>query len=150
MDPKLSGIDPKLQDAYNRVMNGPANPPSPQSQQPAVPGVPNQPVAPPPPPPNQPVSPPPPSLPPQLNLNPTPVQPIVSTDPSPSSGAPSFATPTGFNPNAGKNLGTVAVKRGHSKIMPMIVSLAVLVFLVGYTFVWIYFFKLKIPFLPQF
>jgi len=28
MDPKLSGLDPKLQDAYNRVMSGPTTPPA--------------------------------------------------------------------------------------------------------------------------
>ncbi len=42
MDPKLSGLDPKLQDAYSRVMNGPSTLPG---QTPA-PAAPNQPPAP--------------------------------------------------------------------------------------------------------
>ena len=50
MDPKLSGLDPKLQDAYQRVMNGPTTPPGGGTNQPQTPlqtqTTPKQPVGP--------------------------------------------------------------------------------------------------------
>ena len=46
MDPKLSGLDPKLQDAYQRVMNGPATPPDSVSTQTQTPQQPVQPQTP--------------------------------------------------------------------------------------------------------
>ncbi|MBI2621784.1 MAG: hypothetical protein HYW63_04050 [Candidatus Levybacteria bacterium] len=140
MDPKLSNLDPKLQDAYNRVMSGPAAPPPPSG---TVPG------AVPPPPPPSPAFPPPP--PPPVSPNPAPVAPPLAAEPAPAPQASSFGSTLAFNAsNAGKNQGTVGVKRGGSKIMSLIILLGVIVFLAGYTVVWIYVFKLQVPYLPQF
>ncbi len=138
MDPKLSATDPKLQEAYDRVMNGPATPPG---------GA---------------VPPPPPVAPPPFNpaigaqpIAPAPVQPAAPVMPQAAPAAPAAPSPIGggtiaFNANnPGKNQGAT-VKHGGSKMMSLVLGLGVIVLLVAYTFVWIYVFKLQIPFLPQF
>lgn len=123
MDPKLPGTDPKLQEAYNRVMNGPSVPPPP-APMPAAPTMPQQSTAP---------------------MQPAPM-PAAPAQPA----APMTASTLAFNANnPSKNQGAT-VKRGGSKIMSLVVALGIIVLLVVYTFVWIYVFKLQIPFLPQF
>jgi hypothetical protein len=130
MDPKRPGTDPKLQEAYNRVMNGPSVPPPP-APMPAAPTMPQQSTAP-----MQPAP-----------MPAAPVQPsAVPTQPA----APMTASTLAFNANnPSKNQGAT-VKRGGSKIMSLVVALGIIILLVVYTFVWIYVFKLQIPFLPQF
>lgn len=139
MDPKLSATDPKLQEAYDRVMNGPAVPP---------PGT----IPPPPAP--APFSP-------QMGTSSTPIPvqpqaPVIPSEiiPQAAPAAPAAPSPFGgtiaFNANnPGKNQGAT-VKRGGSKVMSLVLGLGVIILLVAYTFVWIYVFKLQIPFLPQF
>lgn len=150
MDPNLpNNLDPKLKAAYDRVMGGPASAPS--GQTPPAGGS----IATPPQP--QTIQPPQvsPALPPQ-NFNSTPVPPPAQTvDPTVAPVAPSTDTTIGstiaFNANnAQKNQGTVAVKKSGSKIMTVLLGLGLIVLLVAYTFVWIYVFKLQIPFLPKF
>ena len=142
MDPKLSNLDPNLKAAYDRVMSGPAS--APLGQTPPAGGS-SAPLPQP-----QTIQPPQqPSPLPQQNFNSTPVQPPVQT------AAPSTETTIGstiaFNANnAQKNQGTVAVKKSGSKIMTVLLGLGLIVLLVAYTFVWIYVFKLQIPFLPKF
>ncbi|MBI4097957.1 MAG: hypothetical protein HY426_02855 [Candidatus Levybacteria bacterium] len=142
MDPKLSGLDPKLKEAYDRVMSGPAPAPG---QTPAAGGAPMGAV---PPPPTQQVSPPPPA--PTPSFGATPVQSVTPAEPAPSVAPnPSAGGTIAFNANnAGKNQGTTAIKHGGSKLMPVFMGLGIVVFLLAYTFVWVYVFKLQIPFLP--
>ena len=137
MDPKLSNLDPKLQDAYNRVMGGPT-PTAPAGGTVPPPTAPSQPVSP------QPAAP-------QVPT-PTPVTPTVAADPPAQPQASSFGGTLAFNANnAGKNQGTtVGVKKGGSKIMSLVLALGVIILLIAYTFVWIYVFKLDVPFLPKF
>ncbi len=141
MDPKLSATDPKLQEAYDRVMNGPAIPPPgavppPPAPAPFNPVIGAQPPAP-------------------AQFQPqAPVMPAEATAPQPAPVSPAAPSPIGgtiaFNANnPGKNQGAT-VKRGGSKIMSLVLGLGVIVLLVAYTFVWIYVFKLQIPFLPKF
>mgnify|MGYP001592617472 CR=1 FL=1 len=147
MDPKLSNMDPKLKEAYDRVMSGPTNAPvaGPTPLGGASGPTPAGVV---PPPPTQQVSPPAPV--PSPSFNTSPVQPVTPAEPALSAGPPPLASSTiAFNANnAGKNQGTTTVKHGGSKLMPVFMGLGILVFLVAYTFVWVYVFKLKIPFLP--
>lgn len=135
MDPKLSNLDPKLQDAYGRVMNGPSSAPSagavPPPPAPAQAAPVSTPVAP-------------------QTPNPAPVAPTVAADP-PSPQASTFGSTIAFNANnAGKNQGTTTVKKHGSKIMTIALGFGIIILLVAYTFVWIYVFKVQIPFLPQF
>lgn len=138
MDPKLSATDPKLQDAYDRVMNGPATPPGgtvvpspavpPTQYSPQINAAPIQPQTPPPPAPAMPQA-----------------APMSPASPSPVGGGT-----IAFNANnPSKNQGAT-VKRGGSKIMTLVLGVGIIVLLVAYTFVWIYVFKLQIPFLPKF
>lgn len=125
MDPKLSGLDPKLREAYERVMNGPAS-------QPNVPTQPEQ---------QQPTA--------QSNVPPAPIQPnpapVQTSAPSPVTSAITY------NANsASSNQGISAVKRGGSRLSTVFIFLGLIILLVVYTFVWVYVFKLKIPFLPEF
>lgn len=133
MDPKLSQTDPRLQEAYDRVMNGTTTPPAPGGTVPPTP----QPIA----------------------TNPTVQQsaaPAIPTTPTQPASSPVAPTPSpmagstiAFNANnSGKNQGTT-VKRGGSKVMTLVIGLGVIVLLVAYTFVWIYVFKLEVPFLPK-
>lgn len=140
MDPKLSGLDPKLREAYERVMNGPTGPggstPPTPSQQPGQEQPPAQvsnPVAPTPPPPPA-ATPPPPSP----ALNPTPPPSVAPSSPSASFSSGSFQTAQG----------TTAVKKAGGKMSTILILLGLAVLLVAYTFVWVFLFDLKIPFLP--
>lgn len=135
MDPKLSGLDPKLREAYERVMNGPSSPqpaPTQTEQQPssAQQSSPQSTI--------QTQTPPP-------TPNPTPIQ---------TAGPPQAPTSSTISYNAtstNSNQGISAVKRGGgSKFSTVFILLGLIVLLVVYTFVWVYVFKLKVPFLPQF
>ena len=130
MDPKLSGLDPKLREAYERVMNGPSPAPSGTN----VP--PSNPLAPPP------VTPPITTQTPEPEAVPAPAP--VSPPPAPAPAASSFA----FNANYQTNQGTTTVKKAGGKMSSVLIILGLVVLLVAYTFVWVYLFKLKIPFLP--
>lgn len=148
MDPKLSQTDPKLQEAYDKVMSGPVAPPPPVSGG-VIPTP--QPFAPVTPAATQPSP-----VPMPMAPSPTPApfatpQPVTPQSTAPVTPSPSTMGSTlAFNANnAGKNQGTT-VKRGGSKVMSLIVGLGIIVILVAYTFVWIYVFKLQIPFLPKF
>lgn len=139
MDPKLGGLDPKLKEAYERVMNRPSAP----SGQSTLGGAPNPTSQ------TAPVQP----ATPQANSD----QPVLgqapSTSPSPApsnfSQAPSAATSTvAFNAhNSSLNQGAV-LKKGGSKTPTLVILIGLIILLIAYTFVWIYIFKLKIPFLP--
>ena len=169
MDPKLSNLDPKLKEAYDRVMNGPV--PSPISTNPPpVPPAPNSvtqgaspsvnPVQTPPP-----VS--------NFSHNISPIQPPGNFSNSQSPAAPSFSdgvsninptpsAPASINPtsainstiafnasNAGKNQGTTPAKHGGSRsMMPILIGVGIVGLLAAYTFVWVIVFDLKLPFLP--
>ncbi len=156
MDPKLSNLDPNLKAAYDKVMSGPAVPPA--GPNPVAPGV-----SVPPPPPVQQVSPPTIAPAPQPSFNQTPApaastpQTVIPSEPVIPTAAPSAAAPIpggtiAFNANdAQKNQGTTTtVKRGGSKFKSIFLGIGILALLVGYTFVWIFVFKLKVPFLPKF
>lgn len=167
MDPKLSNLDPKLKEAYDRVMNGPA--PSPVGTNSPVPPAPN-PVIQGTPPSINPVQAPSPVS--NFSHNISPIQPPGSFSNSQSPAAPSFsgevpninqAPPTqAINPtpainstiafnasNAGKNQGTTPAKHGGSRsMMPILIGLGVIGLLAAYTFVWVIVFDLKLPFLP--
>lgn len=135
MDPKLSGLDPKLREAYERVMNGPtgpggSTPPAPNQQpnqeQPQTPVQTSNPVSPTPP-------------------APTP-SPVIAPAPLP------VATPssnTSFNAGSYQAAqGTTAVKKAGGKMSTILILLGLVILLVAYTFVWVFLFDLKIPFLP--
>lgn len=133
MDPKLSGLDPKLREAYERVMNGPtapggSTPPTPNQQpnqeQPQASAQASNPVSPIPPP-------------------PAPSPTIASVPPI----APSSST--SFNSgNFQTAQGTTAVKKAGGKMSTILILLGLVILLVAYTFVWVFLFDLKIPFLP--
>lgn len=173
MDPKLSQLDPKLQDAYHRVMGTTpgGNPPTPQPPQPPDPAVaptaptapdlatqpaPQQAVPPPPaepaftPPPAPPVqevqSPPPPAAP-----DPIPTSLGVSTPSNlPPGSIPGVNSTMAFNADdSHKNVGTTPIKKGGLHIMPVVIGLGIIAALVAYTFVWIILFNVQVPFLPQ-
>lgn len=146
MDPKLSNLDPKLKEAYDRVMGGPANAPAGPNPPGGASGP--TPVGAFPPSPTQQVSPPAPVLSPSFND--APIQPVTPAEPTPSaSPSGSVGSTIAFNANnAQKNQGTTTIKHEGSKLMPVIMGLGIVVFLLAYTFVWVFVFKLKIPFLP--
>jgi len=161
MDPKLSNLDPKLQDAYNRVMGS-----TPNGNNPPVPGqspAPAQdPAAAPPPMPQAPIQPPAPEpTPPPVSaetqaMPPAPTEPPKAPDPmptptnNPSGSIPGVNTTMAFNAeDSHKNVGTTPVKKGGLHMMPLVIGLGILVLLVVYTFVWIILFNVQIPFLPQ-
>lgn len=146
MDPNLSQLDPKLKEAYDKVMNGSAA--APTGLNPVAPGV---------------SVPPPTAIPAsQTNFNQTPTpsvptqQTVAPSESITPSAAPSV-TPTlngtiAFNANdAQKNQGTTtSVKKNGSKFKSIFLGIGILALLVGYTFVWIFVFKLNVPFLPKF
>ncbi len=163
MDPKLSNLDPKLQDAYHRVMgtsHGGNNPPqttlTPPPQDPAMAPPPastdltsqafgQSPQAAPPPAPAQVQEPPPP---------PTPVEPSRPIESAPSNlppgSIPGVNSTLAFNSeDSHKNVGTTPTKKKGSHLMPVFVGLGIVALLVVYTFVWIILFNVQVPFLPQ-
>lgn len=128
MDPKLSNLDPKLKEAYDRVMGGPTPPPPPTANPNPDPVAPPPPVVPPPPMPGSSAS---------ETVHIGPVGPAVMPPPMP--------TPTeAVKPYPNQVL---HAEKG-SKISPLIIGVLVFVFLISYTFLWVRVFNLKIPFLP--
>lgn len=170
MDPKLSQLDPKLREAYERVMNSPSSPPpggqsnAPQGPNPLPPhmqtppppaGAPgatlNHPNPVPPPPPHlnldevtlptNPVPPPPP-------INPAPITPPpafnAANQPNP---APMPNQPMAFNAQSGTNTFNANGAKKKS-MLPILIGIAIPILLVVYTAVWIVVLDVKLPFLP--
>lgn len=164
MDPKLSGLDPKLQDAYDRVMNGPSTLPG---QTPAAAPTqsntqPNQPPQmdpmPTPPAPIQPTSsgfqttPPAPS---SLNLDSTypqapfnPNSQALNNEPTPHADpTPAISSTMAFNAsNPEINKGTSNAKSSKN-MLPIIIGVFIPIFLVVYAIVWMVIFNVKLPFI---
>lgn len=153
MDPqKLSQLDPKLRDAYQRVMGTPIPDPTPVPQPQPQP----EPIPTPPPvqPPTEPVSEPQPAIPQPI---PTP-EPAIPTPlptqansfvqmnsevPAPSS--PNFSAPA---PQAKSDLAqaqTITIKK-KSSLMPILAGVVILVFLVIYFLFWVKIFNFQLPF----
>ena len=162
MDPKLSNLDPKLQDAYNRVMGGTANvnnpptpgqPPAPPAQDPTaaqpIPQVPSPqpPAAPEPtPPPASTETQAPPPAPAETVKTPAPPAP----NPLPAGSIPGVNATMAFNAeDSHKNVGTTPVKKRGLHLMPLMIGFGILALIVVYTFVWIILFNVQVPFLPQ-
>ena len=133
-------MDPKLQAAYDKVMNGanpanlgqnPLNQPQPvatTAQQPAQTPPPIEQAAP--------------------QSQPQTIPQPAAPQPNQSSGINSTIA---FNAhNSEVNKGTTPVKGGGGIMKKILILLVVLVLLVAYTFVWIYVLKLDVPFLPKF
>lgn len=143
MDPKLSQLDPKLKEAYDRVLTG-QNAQSAQTPAPLQNPVPQQPT------PNAQAQPQP-----QTIIQPTPTtsQPIQpQAQPQPNVN-PIMPTPQATNINGAVSFNAAAstetvVKKGKPNIKNLLLGLGVVVFLVAYTFLWIFIFKIKLPFLP--
>ena len=170
MDPqKLSQLDPKLRDAYQRVMGTPLPQVQPASQQdepihaqtppppaggptPTIeePGTPPQPPEYQPPVPEPTTPEPPPAIPaPEPAI---PQQPPLGTNNfvqmnSEVASAPTVAPPASPNFAAPATASTIAVKK-KSMMMPVMIGAAALVFLAIYTLFWTKLFSLKVPFLP--
>jgi hypothetical protein len=180
MDPKLSNLDPKLQDAYNRVMNGTGGYSAPQQpnqsnqtpppQQPQQQSPSNSPVPPP-------ANPAPgatsisgfgantlPNNPNYANQNPTPVAPTPPTHNNAANNLnesipvgnsapimPNSSSTIAFNAeNSSKNIGTTPVKKEGTHMLPFIVGIVILILLVAYAFIWIMIFNVDVPFVPKF
>lgn len=164
MDPKLSGLDPKLKEAYDRVMNGPTASPAAQSTtppQPIVNSVPNfqnpmqnQPIATP----NNPMPQPPINT---VQNNPLPQAPINYSNPAVHATPPADPMNPSFNPNPAinstiafnanndtKNQGTSAVKKSHNATLPVIIVVLIAILMVVYAFVWTVVFNVQLPFIP--
>lgn len=151
MDPhqqQLNQLDPKLKEAYERVMGIGKIPPSPPANPPVSPQSPlgqgaadtsaervrtPLPISPIPIPPVTPASTPP---------NQTPATGWTSPVPPPAAAMP----PVMPGKNAFGEHGFVAKKK--STVSPVIIVLGVIVFLTVYTIFWIKFFNIKVPFLP--
>lgn len=164
-----TNLDPKLKEAYDRVMGTlSAMPTAPSSPTPI-------PVAP------SPMSPPTPPTPTAATMpqeQPTPIaapfpqqapvlpvpQPVAAVSFAPLPIAPAAqtaqstpvpipitpSTPSQANTNA-QPAGTTFVAKGNKKglhIPPVLIALGVVVFFIGYAAFWIFFFKVKVPFLP--
>jgi hypothetical protein len=137
MDPqKLSQLDPKLREAYQRVMgtsipNPPQAPPV-QRQAPVPQPQPTPKSV------ETPSMPTPPSQ--HIEAIPTQPQPIPVQAPS------NFAnfTPPPSTPQAQ----TITMKKKSGIVMPIIFTIVGLIFIVIYTFFWTKIFNLKLPFLP--
>lgn len=176
MDPqKLSQLDPKLREAYQRVMGTPTqaqNPiPTPPIPDPTpVPTPIPQPTPTPTPPmeePTSPIQPPPPPTmpePPQPAIQPEPVsepqpaipQPEPAIPPTPPAQANNFvemnsgvaAAPAQNFSMPAPQAQTVALKKKSGIMMPILFGIVGLVFIVIYIFFWTKIFNFKLPFLP--
>lgn len=146
MDPKQSGtpgnLDPKLKEAYERVMGLAPNPSV--QKTPATPT--STPAA-------QPVPQPTPAA------TPAPATPTPQPQPTPAapSAMPTMQTVGTAKPNATSPVhltsqihGFVASKqKKKSQLSPVVIVLAAVVFIVVYTLVWVKIFNVQLPFLPQ-
>ena len=163
MDPNKSGqLDPKLKEAYDRVMNATVTPPAGQSPPPPPP----PPAAP------NPVSPPgplgtehsatlPPPPPPPLASPNIPVKPFTQDSPRPDITSTPFSGPL-HNPDpvvSTTSSGTIAskfpaykagtLKAGRGGNVPTILwVLLAAVFFIAYTLIWIRVLGVSLPFLP--
>jgi hypothetical protein len=173
MDPqKLSKLDPKLRDAYQRVMGTPIPEPQVQpiqAQTPPPPGgpIPDPAPTPPMPQPEPPIPPPsseptptiqePPTAPEPLIQPPvSEPQPTIPTE-SPAIPAPEPAIPPQQPPAQADNFvqmnsevasaQSTAIKKKNG-MMPILIGAAGLVFIVIYTLFWTKIFNFKLPFLP--
>jgi len=150
---KLSQLDPKLREAYQRVMGTVIPEPAAPGQTPTPPpaDAPNIPTPVPTPTPQQPV---PPVADPQPTTNPQPtpeptappqpasnfVQMNSAVEAAPTLNSPNFAAPAAPVQN------TVVLKKKNT-LMPLLFGIAGLVFIAIYTLFWAKIFNLKLPFL---
>ncbi|MBI2465402.1 hypothetical protein HYV64_04635 [Candidatus Shapirobacteria bacterium] len=134
MDPNANPtIDPKLKEAYDRVMSTSVPPPAPASPPTPLTPPPPQPT----PPPAGPVVPTPPQSPTPIQSEPTTT--VHATIPI------TAAKPTGSAVIVG------ATSKQHAKsdsLFPLLFTIGGLVFFAVYTVFWIKFFNLSVPFLP--
>ena len=143
MDPqKLSQLDPKLREAYQRVMGTPIPQPPPPPPMPAPDPNPSptpepQPAIPQP----EPVPTPQPAIPQQPTVQPTNfVQ--MNSEVATAQSSPNFSTPAPMSQGQ-----TMAVKKKNG-MMPILIGVAALFFVVIYTLFWTKIFNFKLPFLP--
>lgn len=124
MDPKtLPTLDPKLKEAYERVMGSSVTPPPPVQPQP-VPAAPQ----------------PPPPAPAKSDVA------SATSDVALAGGSSVHHTTTSFV--AGNVAGNVEAA-GKPKISPLVLVFAGVIFLLVYTLFWMRFFNLPLPFLSQ-
>ncbi len=154
MDPKqLAQLDPKLREAYDRVMGTNVAQPSQkaeqsQSPEPIHPAQPAQPATPPvqsahmEQPKSEVVMPQPTTQPPLPSSEPQPYNPVHSQAPANPSQPPSIGASMAFN--AHKQTGKGGKK---SMLSGIAIGLGVIVLLVAYTFIWVKVFNLSLPFL---
>ena len=170
MDPqKLSQLDPKLRDAYQRVMGTVIpNPQTPAQTQTPAPPTPNptpQPQSQPEPQPAplvpEPIAEPQPSINPQQEAIPTPesipaqsssnfvqMNSEVPVAPSPAAAStPNFTAPA--KPDlAPIQTQTIVIKKKNNILMTALIGIAVLIFIAVYSLFWTKIFNFKLPFLP--
>lgn len=166
MDPqKLSQLDPKLRDAYQRVMGTPI--PEVQTQTPPPPpGQPSPMPDPTPTPTPMPQPEPTPTPTPTIQeppvapfeppaVPPTPVQePAIPQQPPPSnfvqmnSEVASTPSQNFTNPGVAPQSQTIALKKKNGMMMPVLFGIVGVVFIVVYTLFWTKIFNFKLPFLP--
>lgn len=167
MDPKqqLNQLDPKLQEAYNRVMGTASNAGTPASNaaSPTPPAAPAQNNPQPQPPSFQPVAPtPPPTQPvtpiPQPQTIPTPPAPIQPTPSTPPPQTPDTVAATisiggqGLTATGGPSGFVASAQAAPGKkhgVSPVILLFGALVFFLVYTLVWVKVFNLSVPFITQ-
>lgn len=165
MDPKKAAqLDPKLQEAYDRVMGVATNPaqpaaspapvapaasPSPimptQSQSPAMPVSPVDPM----------ISGATPSVTPTISPQPDTASqpmPVIPADPTTPNASPAVTAPAmpAQDPLPGSPAKPHAfVAKKGMKVSPVILAVGGIAFLVVYTLIWVKVFNLQLPFLPQ-
>lgn len=158
MDPKLSNLDPKLKEAYDRVMNGPAAQPTQTvTQNSAIPPTPTtqNPI-----PQNEHIMTPN-SQAPQATINQIQNPPLNYNNPAVHATPPVDPTNPSFNPNPAinstiafnanndaKNQGTSPVKKGHNAMLPIVIVVLISILVVVYAFVWAVIFDVQLPFIP--
>lgn len=138
--PKLSGLDPKLQEAYERVMGTTVPAPSAKPAAPAQAPAGQSPLG------GATTSP--------MSVQPGPkIEPILSSIPQPAPQADETFTPSTSEqvidakvPSSNSQI--FSTKKKGGKISPAIIMLAAVVFFLVYTLVWLKIFNVKLPFLP--
>ena len=139
MDPKLSNLDPKLREAYERVMNGSSSPTQPANGQPAAQTPAPQSI-------QQPIQ----------SAQPAPApMPAPQSQPQTQAAVPSLDPTPAVNStiaynahNSDVNKGTTGVKKGGKSGKLVLIFLGIVIFLLLYTVIWVFILKLKLPFLP--
>ena len=149
MDPqKLSQLDSKLREAYQRVMGTPIL----QSQTPPMPTPPMPDPTPAPPPQPEPQPPPPTGGEPTPNIEEPPAAPQPATPPIPEPAMP-IPPPAQADNFVQMNsevasAQSTAIKKKNGVMMPVLFGVMGLTFIVIYTFFWTKIFNFKLPFLP--